>query len=329
MFTFSDVKASKNFPTLAKFIEIQIKKPSASSLTDAVPKLRMSLPVERQYIINEFTDEFVINNYITYDNAYTENFSELIEDAVESTRSFGDAYEWNFTTEECEQVVLLMFLKVAELAYTKKDYRKYLGIKNGFFGSMRGFLASLYSPALWVCLTFGVVGFVWLLYAGEWKTVLGGLLVAVAFPRLFGFLNLPQLGLNKLAEKTIERHHFVAIMLVTLGSIWRNSLLSIWYLLTFVGCIKNSTIENLVPSILWANYIAVMPIYYMASFDKGHFASELLVTLASTAMLTFSAMFILFDFPILYFVYAAVFYALFVPLSAFAIEAARGNVFRK
>lgn len=118
---------------LTLFTEGYIRKFNEKKILDSIGGCFDSLPTSLHKSIDTFTKQYVEDNWMQPD-VVDADLGEVFDDAIESIKCFGEAYQHNFSDDEAFEVFQIMFCRFAHVAHQSKSFRKAIGIKKGFFG---------------------------------------------------------------------------------------------------------------------------------------------------------------------------------------------------
>lgn len=165
----------------------------------------------------------------------------------------------------------------------------------------------------------GIVGGIWLGIFGHWKSIVSGIVIAIAMPWLYILVSLPSLGLTVLAGFLAEKGMKTLTALVGfITSLYDNALIGIWVIMIFGYFMRTAEPKLHIPYLLWAYSTMMAPLSYMASKDSrdDSMGSALGIVFAQLSYLACVLFFydILF-FPLLYVVIAlGVIFSLFTTI---------------
>lgn len=115
----------------------------------------------------------------------------------------------------------------------------------------------------------GSVSGAWLLFLGEWRTLVLGLLMACLMPPIFAFVSLPGMGIGMLGNLAAERGwKGIAGFLGLLFAFVQLAQVVGWVVLTFVVFLVRIKGHSPIPFLLWGYSTALAPLGYMASKDS-------------------------------------------------------------
>jgi hypothetical protein len=143
-----------------------------------------------------------------------------------------------------------------------------------------------------VCGWVGVAGFLWLLYEGQWKSVLMGLLLALIAPVAIGVaIGLLVAPFAFLAYYFLNRGWVVvAVPFLAGASLVSAVLISIWCVFCLIYFESLSQGSAVFAHSMWANFVAMEPLVllYMREGQQGRGEGEAIFT--ASALWAYAAM---------------------------------------
>lgn len=139
-------------------------------------------------------------------------------------------------------------------------------------------------PIMLLNIFGGIAGAVWLLFLGDWRLALVGVVVSViASNILFLPLGLGVLFSGGAIASLNSRHYVIGFILGLLGATWTFTIITAWCVLVFTTVLAAQQVdEPRLPFLLLAYATATGPWTYMASFDRqGEGGSTTIATLAT------------------------------------------------
>tara|TARA_B110000971_G_C19807330_1_gene407148 strand:- start:29 stop:658 length:630 start_codon:yes stop_codon:yes gene_type:complete len=134
--------------------------------------------------------------------------------------------------------------------------------------------------------TAGLVSGIWLLFLGEWKFVLGGLVSASISPFLLSLLLMPTLAIAAFGAWLIQKKlNFIGFPIVFLGAICYQLVIVIWLgTVLYFSLMFAIVTDSHIPTLIFSYGIAIAPLSYFASKEKTS-EGNLAVVTASFAYL--------------------------------------------
>jgi hypothetical protein len=133
---------------------------------------------------------------------------------------------------------------------------------------MKAFLAlikTLLTPLMILNSLGGIVSAVWLLILGEWRLILGGLLVMFAGNFCLTIAFLPSVLLGAPALYLASKEKWTISNVLMLPSIlYINAVIAAWCGIVFFFYTLGSTLPNLIPRMIWSYGIATGTLSYLA-----------------------------------------------------------------
>lgn len=125
-------------------------------------------------------------------------------------------------------------------------------------------------PVIYLNLFAGIIAFVWLIILGKWFLIVVSI-VALFSHYLLGILMIPATLVQLLAFKAYEKKQvFLCIVGCYLGTLINMFIFFCWVTYVYYFGLSNVTSKSeLLPIMLWANGVAIGPIYYMANQEKN------------------------------------------------------------
>ncbi len=136
----------------------------------------------------------------------------------------------------------------------------------------------------------GIVGGIWLAIEGQWRTIGWGFGLGFAMPFAWMLASLPTMGLVLLVGAFAEKgSRFFAGVIGFLGSLYSNTLISLWVFYVFVFFMGRSAAGSQFAYLFWAYSTMMAPLSYMASKEPpdsigtslGLFCAQLLFLVLS------------------------------------------------
>jgi hypothetical protein len=124
-------------------------------------------------------------------------------------------------------------------------------------------------PVIYLNLFAGIIAFVWLIILGKWFLIVVSI-VALFSHYLLGILMMPATLVQLLAFKAYEKKQvFLCVVGCYLGTLMNMFIFFCWVTYVYYFGLSNVTSKSeLLPIMLWANGVAIGPIYYMANQEK-------------------------------------------------------------
>jgi len=124
-------------------------------------------------------------------------------------------------------------------------------------------------PVIYLNLFAGIIAFVWLIILGKWFLIVVSI-VALFSHFLLGILMMPATLVQLLAFKAYEKKQvFLCVVGCYLGTLMNMFIFFCWVTYVYYFGLSNVTSKSeLLPIMLWANGVAIGPIYYMANQEK-------------------------------------------------------------
>jgi hypothetical protein len=124
-------------------------------------------------------------------------------------------------------------------------------------------------PIIYLNLFAGIIAFVWLIILGKWFLIVVSI-VALFSHYLLGILMIPATLVQLLAFKAYEKKQvFLCVVGCYLGTLMNMFIFFCWVTYVYYFGLSNVTSKSeLLPIMLWANGVAIGPIYYMANKEK-------------------------------------------------------------
>jgi hypothetical protein len=131
------------------------------------------------------------------------------------------------------------------------------------------FAVLLSVPVVYLNLFAGIIAFVWLIILGKWFLIVVSI-VALFSHYLLGILMIPATLVQLLAFKAHEKKQvFLCVVGCYLGTLMNMFIFFCWVTYVYYFGLSNVTSKSeLLPIMLWANGVAIGPIYYMANQEK-------------------------------------------------------------
>jgi hypothetical protein len=137
-------------------------------------------------------------------------------------------------------------------------------------------------PVVYLNLFAGIIAFVWLIILGKWFLIVVSI-VALFSHYLLGILMIPATLIQLLAFKAYEKKQvFLCVVGCYLGTLMNMFIFFCWVTYVYFFGLSNVTSKSeLLPIMLWANGVAIGPIYYMANQEKDSPATATLTFFTS------------------------------------------------
>jgi len=131
-------------------------------------------------------------------------------------------------------------------------------------------LVTLLVPITVLNVLGGLVSGIWLAVLGRWGTIGVGLLMSILMPFVYSILMLPAFGIGQFAIRLEERGQKLPAMLLAFpGAVYGDALITAWVAFLFVNFLYEPDATAAVPTALWVYSIAIAPLAYMGSKEKG------------------------------------------------------------
>ena len=143
--------------------------------------------------------------------------------------------------------------------------------------------------------TAGLVSGIWLLFLGEWKFVLGGLVSTLTSPFLLTLLFMPSIAIILFgAWLNQKKLILIGFPLIFLGGVFYQLIIVLWLGTVFLMSLSFAAVsDNHIPILIYSYGVATAPLCYFASKEK---TSE-----ANLAVFTASLAYLFITFKILIF----------------------------
>lgn len=137
-------------------------------------------------------------------------------------------------------------------------------------------------PVTYLNVFAGIIAFVWLIILGKWFLIVVSI-VALFSHFLLGVLMFPATLIQLLAFKAYEKKQvFLCVVGCYLGTLINMFIFFFWITYVYYFGLSNVTSKSeLLPIMLWANGVAIGPIYYMARQEKDSPATTTLTFFTS------------------------------------------------
>lgn len=137
-------------------------------------------------------------------------------------------------------------------------------------------------PVIYLNVFAGIIAFVWLIILGKWFLI-GVSIFALFSHYLLGILMIPAAFIQLLAFKAYEKKYvFLCVVGCYLGTLINMFIFFCWVTYVYYFGLSNVISKSeLLPIMLWANGIAIGPIYYMAKQEKDSPATTTLTFFTS------------------------------------------------
>lgn len=132
---------------------------------------------------------------------------------------------------------------------------------------MQALITVLLLPLMLLNFLGGIVGFVWLMFLGEWRSFLIGLAVTIFGAVACSFALLPGMLVTAPAAIMHERGgaaRIVSYPLLLVGLLWTFAVMCAWALWWFAYFMQKASSSSAVPMLLVAFTVATAPWAYMA-----------------------------------------------------------------
>ena len=169
-------------------------------------------------------------------------------------------------------------------------YRKYLDTILLFLGL----------PVTYLNVFAGIVAFVWLIILGKWFLITVSIL-ALFSHFILGLIMIPATLVQVMAFKAYEKKQiFLCVIGCYLGTLMNMFIFFCWITYVYYFGLTNVTSESeLLPIMLWANGVAIGPIYYMARQERESTGTEILTFFTSLGCFFNTILISFFDFTLL------------------------------
>ena len=137
-------------------------------------------------------------------------------------------------------------------------------------------------PVIYLNVFAGIIAFVWLIILGKWFLIVVSI-VALFCHYLLGILMMPATLVQLLAFKAYEKKQvFLCVVGCYLGTLMNMFIFFCWVTYVYYFGLSNVTSKSeILPIMLWANGVAIGPIYYMANQEKDSPATTTLTFFTS------------------------------------------------
>ena len=124
-------------------------------------------------------------------------------------------------------------------------------------------------PVIYLNVFAGIIAFVWLIILGKWFLIVVSIF-ALFSHYLLGILMMPATLVQLFAFKAYEKKQvFLCVVGCYLGTLMNMFIFFCWVTYVYYFGLSNVTSKSeLLPIMLWANGVAIGPIYYMANQEK-------------------------------------------------------------
>lgn len=134
----------------------------------------------------------------------------------------------------------------------------------------------------------GLVAGIWLAVKGEWGFIFGGIAASIIMPWLFSVASLPVIGLAILLAFLGDPPPCPAVAVIGfLCAFWNSVLIIGWSLFIFYAYMKHDEAGLTIPLLLWVYAITISPLAYMAKFERGQSATDVLLSFAVLSYFVF------------------------------------------
>jgi hypothetical protein len=132
-------------------------------------------------------------------------------------------------------------------------------------------LVAIFQFPIMILNIFGfAVSAIWLLFIGEWKVVIVGLVVSVFAPKFLGFALLFGMIVDLPAHYFAKRGVAVGVYFFQfLSSAFTYIIIGSWCGAVIFACIHNAPPHAFWPLLIWSYGVATSPWSYMAQVDQG------------------------------------------------------------
>ena len=163
----------------------------------------------------------------------------------------------------------------------------------------------------------GFISGIWLMFLGQWKMLVMGLIVAFVMPIIYSILGMLSIGLAPVVTKLIEKKKKTGIILGMAASIYEKFLLFIWLVYVFNLFVVDGYSSGIfiVPLLLWGYTVVLSPLNYMGQHEGSNVGMGttfgILATMISFIVLSLSwvlglPLIVTYSIPLLIYVVAAV-----------------------
>ena len=137
-------------------------------------------------------------------------------------------------------------------------------------------------PVIYLNVFAGIIAFVWLIILGKWFLIVVSI-VALFSHYLLGILMMPATLVQLFAFKAYEKKQvFLCVVGCYLGTLMNMFIFFCWVTYVYYFGLSNVTTKSeLLPIMLWANGVAIGPIYFMARQEKDSPATATLTFFTS------------------------------------------------
>ena len=137
-------------------------------------------------------------------------------------------------------------------------------------------------PVIYLNVFAGIIAFVWLIILGKWFLIVVSI-VALFSHYLLGILMMPATLVQLFAFKAYEKKQvFLCVVGCYLGTLMNMFIFFCWVTYVYYFGLSNVTSKSeILPIMLWANGVAIGPIYYMANQEKDSPATTTLTFFTS------------------------------------------------
>ncbi len=151
--------------------------------------------------------------------------------------------------------------------------------------ALMGLIAVLSVPLMILNMLGGLVSGIWLAILGEWSVIGGGIFLLFVSSWLLGFALMPSLPLYVSAIYCGKKGKtFGLFCFSALGSLYIYALITVWCCGILYLFVKDATVSDLVPRLIWSYGAATGPWGYMAYKDRdsaGELSGSAIATIAS------------------------------------------------
>lgn len=155
-------------------------------------------------------------------------------------------------------------------------------------------------PVIYLNVFAGIIAFVWLIILGKWFLIVVSI-VALFSHYLLGILMMPATLVQLFAFKAYEKKQvFLCVVGCYLGTLMNMFIFFCWVTYVYYFGLSNVTSKSeILPIMLWANGVAIGPIYYMANQEKDSPVTTTLTFFTSLGCFFNTILISFFDFTLL------------------------------
>lgn len=115
-----------------------------------------------------------------------------------------------------------------------------------------------------------IASLIWLLIIGQWGSVIGGIVIAIAAPLFLGLAVLPSMIFAAPANFFVERGLTIGVYFCSfLASIYVATLITTWCGAITFYFLRDAPPQAFWPMLIWSYCVATSPWTYMAQKDQG------------------------------------------------------------